>query len=380
MTVQAPAAPAESAESHEFESAFTQANAAPPAASSAPATAQPPVSPAPPASPAPTAAPTPAAAAPAPAAPQIPASNPFYEQAKKLGIATDGFKSNDDLVKALLSHAEQQAPFVQLGRQSLTARPQAPPPPAAPAAPAEKPWSLDDHFAGLWKVPEWKPEYQTLIDRGLVAIGERGLYEATDPALAAYVMPLLNDLNEAYLSQIEARQNLFNGNPLKNIHDGLYPAIERQIMARVEEALSGRFEQVQQADALETFEAENKAWLYDATGNFTEHGQKFLNAVQSLREGGMTDPGKLIAFAKQIVPPPAATPAASPAAAPQAPTVTAPPTPQESFLQDAAQRASHSPQPNGSAPQMNAPVTVEESELNSMFNKALSTQRAGKAA
>lgn len=374
---------AESAEDREFESSFSQAaSSAPPPAAPAPAPAdavppaQPPASPSPlssqPFVPAlrPAAAPVaPTSPAAAPAAPQV---NPLFADAARFGIKTEDIKTDADLAKALMAHLQSVNPYAEVGRRHLATPPQ-PAAPAAPASPPEKEWSLDDHFAEQWKVPAWNPQFDAAIERGLVALDpETGLYVAADPRMEATVLPLLAPMNEAHIARAEARQALFNGNPLRNFHDALYPAIERQIMAKVEEIVGQRFNQVEETDAFATFEDANRAWLYNEQGEFTEHGQRFGAALADFAKAGINDPSERIQYALKLCPPPAAAPAVPPAQ-PGAP-APAQPTPQETFLNSALDRARHSPQSHGhlqSTP--HAPVTVEEAELETLFSRQLAS-------
>jgi hypothetical protein len=395
-----------------FENAFNDAAretpASPPPASSAqtPAPGSSPPNPAaglsgsaPPAAPPAAQAFAPPAAPPPAAPPSVPS---VLDRARAAGLPLDGIDNEGALAGLLLERLQQMSPYVQLGQRYLTEQPGQQP---AAQPEAEKPdeWTPEKYFAEKWNAPEWDPKWDFLIEKGLVSRNaETGLWEAGMPGAEAMVMPYLGALNQADEQRRSQVSGLFQGNPYQNFYEVLREPMERAVMAKVEELLGQRFSQVEQMDSLSKFENDNRSWLFDQSGQYSEHGQRFIAQAQQLQAAGITDLETVLKLTTQLVPPPAQQPqgAAAPAqpaapgpnagkprdehgrfvTAPQTPPA-APPTPQEAFLQRAQQRASHSPSSQGYAEGApGAPVNLEQHELETLFENQWRAQKGNAAA
>jgi hypothetical protein len=227
------------------------------------------------------------------------------ERARAAGLSLDGVENHEKLSEFLLSRYEQERPYIDLGRQSLASQPSHQNAAAENDSVAEEQppeFDLDGHFNGLWSVPQIEPHAQFLIDNGAVQLNpETGLYEPK-PGLEAMVLPHLNNLNQAHVSQKQNVQNLFKGNFYSNLDKGLWPAVEYRVQKLLNERINGSFQQYQQQQSAQGFErdfiSQHKAWLYAADGRtFTEKGKAFTDAVAALQAHGMTDPAQLAEWA-----------------------------------------------------------------------------------
>jgi hypothetical protein len=339
----------------------------------------------------------PAAPAAPPAAPAGPSISPsLLTRAQAANLPLDGIKSDAELAQALFDHLQQVNPYVQLGRQQLAQQ--------QPAAPAQPEWTLDNYFAERWQVPEWKPEYQFAVEKGMVTQDANGNLVPA-PGFDAMVLPLLGGMNAALAARQEQQARLFSeGNPLKNIYEAIEEPLVRKFEQMLEQRFSGYTQTQQQHGLVDKFEQDNAAWLYGQDGQPTQQGSAFIAAVQELKADGITDPQRLLALGMKLAginpqaPAAPATPAAAPAApaAPQAerprrpdgtfmtaaeaaaappapPTAPAAPQPtaQESFLDSARKRAGHSPSRQGhEGANPDDPVDLRQGDLENYFTNA----------
>lgn len=396
----APAASQSPSEDRSYESAFSEAQtsqSAAPQQSSSPPAAPTPAAPQAPASPAAAAAPAQPQSSAPPAAAPAPQPSPLLAQARAAGLPLDGITTEAQLAQALLEQYQRVIPYVQIGQQFaphitdfqsyLANRGQQP---AQPAAPQEPEWSLDSYFDKAWDVPKWENTYDFAITNGLVQRDpESGLFVPT-PGAEAMVAPILTGLNQAEAQIRQQRQQLFEGNPLRNIWDKFQEPIERIIEQRVEKLVGERFQQVEQTDFVDQFENANRSWLYDAAGQPTAQGQQFYNQIDALQQAGVTDPKTLISLAQRlagvgVTPAAPASPAGgAPAPSPTAGAPAQPVTPEansqakkDTFLNRALANAAHQPQSQGHM-QSNpdAPVVTGQGDLDQLFTNAFAQSKA----
>jgi hypothetical protein len=154
--------------------------------------------------------------------------------------------------------------------------------------------------------------------------------------------------------------------------------------AEVQKALSEH----QRHQQIERLEAENSSWMYSPGingqpdfNNPTPDGQRFLGALKSLVDSGVQDVARAVEFALQVV---GRGPGQQPAQ-PQENAATLPFTQQaeqasqtnrNSFLQNAINRAAHSPSTgyrNVQSPE--APVNLSEGELDNIFINSFRASR-----
>jgi hypothetical protein len=391
-----------------FQSAFTDAMAASNAASSS-SNAAPPDASAPSQSAAPAAqdaaqqaqAPPPQPAGQQPAQPTQ-ASAPtqpsaFANAAREAGFQVEGM-SDEQIAQVMRDHIVRTRPYVNYGQQMAPyadqirsyfeqqgdqGRAQQA---AQDRQPAEEEWTEERYFTEKWPAPKWDDSYTFAVQQGLVQRnGETGLYEAT-PGYEGMVMELLPGLNKAAGWTAQQWQGITRGNPYQKFYETLREPLQRAWKSDIEQMVSEHLARQSTEQRVNTFEQENAAWLYaidQATGQrvLTQRGQDFYDEIDTLREAGVTDPNRLISLAMRRMSNPSAQVMPSQStpnmqAAAQAPPVPPPAidpkvasaTQQATFMQNALQRASHSPQAGGaSAHAPEHPVSVNENDLNNMF-------------
>lgn len=403
-----------------YQSAFTDAMAASNAASSpAPTTSVPPTASAPPQSASPAAQdagqqvqappPPPVGQQPAPPtqAPVPSQPSPFANAAREAGFQVDGM-TDEQIAQVMRDHIVRTRPYANYGQQMAPyadqirsyfeqqgdqGRAQQA---AQERQPAEEEWTEDRYFGEKWAAPKWDETYTFAIQNGIVQRNaETGLYEAV-PGYESMAIPLLSGLNQVAGWTAQQWQGITRGNPYRQFYDVLREPLQRAWKSDIEQIVAEQLSRQATESRVNTFEAENAAWLYavdPATGQrvLTQRGQDFYDEIDTLREAGVTDPNRLISLAMRRMGSPAAqatmqqpTPnmqAAAPAVQ-QAPPVPPPAidpkvasaTQQATFLQNALQRASHSPQAGGaSAHAPDDPVSVNENDLNNMFVSSFRT-------
>jgi len=384
--------PNSTAPTESFEQAFTNA------ARDAAAQQTPPPGAAPAVPPSPTPAPEPQAQASqqsAPAAPTPAPVSPWAQAAEAAGLSHDGL-NEEQLAQAVRDYIGSTRPYVAYGQQvapyadqirEFFERQGQPATPAAAASdgkPAPEEWSEERYFQEKWDAPKWDNSYTFAIQQGMVQRNQdTGLYEAA-PGYESLVIGLLPGLNQAASFTAQQWQDITRGNPYRQFYDVLAEPMRRQWQSDMQKLIAEEFERYGVSQHVNSFEAENASWLYTVdpqTGNrvLTPQGQTFYQEIETLQEAGVTDPQRLITLAMRHIsastplvapqsgapdaatqPPPVPAPAASPQVASAAQ--------QATFLQNALQRASHSPQAGGYVqPAPDHPVTVNEQELGNMF-------------
>jgi hypothetical protein len=374
-----------------FEHAFSDA-----ARDAAAQQAQPPASP-PAASPSPPSAeiPTSAGDSPSPSVSPPAQVSPWVQAAEAAGLSHEGL-TDEQLAQAVrdyigstrpyVSYGQQVAPYADQIREFFERQGQ---PPSQPAVADEKKpdpdaWDEERYFQEKWDAPKWDDTYTFAIQQGMVQRNaDTGLYEAT-PGYESLVIGLLPGLNQATSFTHKQWQDITRGNPYRQFYDVLAEPLRRQWQTDMQKVIAEEFERYGVSQHVNSFEAENASWMYaidPQTGNriLTPQGQVFYQEIETLQEAGVTDPQRLITLAMRHISasaPPVAPQSGAPEAVPQPPLVPAPAASpqvasanqQATFLQNALQRAAHSPQAGGYVqPAPDHPVTVDEQELNSMF-------------
>lgn len=321
-----------------------------------------------------------------------PQSNPYLEQARELGINVPENATIDDVANAVIQQYREMTPYANYGRGLMphaqqisdllvrsTQQPE--PPPADP----EPEWNPSDHFKQQWNAPEWKEQYNVAIQNGMVERNpQTGLFQAA-PGYEQMVIGILPGLNEAHQFQAQKWQGLMRGNPYENFYEALREPFQRSWTEDIRKEIERQFGRQQRMGEVQRFEQENAAWMYqqDQTGNYvpTEQGREFLGHVKMLRENGMRDPGQIINVATRMMGASLQQPAQ-----PQQPQQQAPqgsespntipfqqpkPSPQQTFLQNALDRAGHSPQSGAATVDSpDAPVHMSQGDLENAFINA----------
>lgn len=304
--------------------------------------------------------------------------SPVYALAQRIGLNVNANASDDEIAAAFQSHMRQLEGFAALGQQALSQQVAQQQPPTPPA-PKQDEWDLKAALQSKWHVPEWKEEYQTAIDRGLVVKNEQGLY-APAPGYELQVAPILQPLNEAIIQRSNQWTKLMQGNPVEFMYESLIEPIRRQVRQEFEQFYSQKAVEQQQQSFVSQWEAQNKDWFYDASNKPTAEGQWFVNQLAQLDGKMALDQAIRFVdsmrstyreFQKNLAPPNNAQ--AQQPAAPQAPTQqAATTTQQQSFVQSAAQRASHTPRAGGVTVQSPdyQPDNISELDLRNLFKNA----------
>lgn len=324
-----------------------------------------------------------------PVEPAAPA-NPIYETAQQLGIQVPEGATIDQVAEASLRALQQAQPYAQYGQalmphaeqinQALQAQGQQP---QAPESPGEPEWNPSDYFRERWETPEWKPQYDDMINKGVVRRDENtGDYVAA-PGYEAMVAAVLPSINAATEAQNRQWRSFMRSNPYEQMYESLLEPLKKQWQADMD----ARMEKYQQTSTeqsyVQNWEAENSTWLYDQSGNFTERGKQFAEAYQEVLDSGVQDRQKALGMAARMVPP--QEPQQQPA--PQA-TVTQPAPQQQppaqqqaneasqSFFDSALQRAQQQPSNNGHYVAQNDDPPQSAVELENLFSASFNAQRA----
>lgn len=390
---QMPAAPAPDFSDSNFENAFTDAMKGGGPSSGGQSQQLPPVE---------RQQPAPATAVPAGTSPPPPV-NPLLAQARQLGISVNDDVSPEQLAASVMEHYQAQQPYIQYG-QSLLPHAQivnealaraaqgGVPQPQPESAPVEQQFDSSAYFAKKWNVPQWKEEYDFAIERGLVSRDpDSGMFVAANPQAGPMVAGMLPELNRAYQMQAKNFQDFLRGNPYQKFYEVLQEPLQKQLEQQISQRVESALQEYQRNQRIDRFEQEHSGWMYNKgqSGQVdfnrpTPEGQKFLQAVQTLRNGGMQDLEQVTSIALQLAgraPQQAAAPVAPAApqfqatipfpqqAAPQGFQQTSVYTaPQASFLEEALARSAHTPSAGATAVQSpDAPVILSESDLENLF-------------
>ena len=287
------------------------------------------------------------------------------------------------------SYGQQMAPYADRIREYFDKQPQEPQAPAVPACqqpPAEEAWDEDQYFTAKWDVPEWNDTFTYAIQQGIVVRNpETGLFEAAQGS-EALAMPILTGLNEVQVRNNQQWQNITRGNPYRQFYDVLREPLQNAWREDMRTFIAEESQRQAEEQRVNRFEADNANWLYSVDPQsgqqvLTSKGQVFYAEIANLRQRGITDPSTLLELASRLTgsngaaPTPSQATTATPSA-PSGPPIPVPPNnPQaasaaqtQTFLQNALERASHTPSSGGySQVAPDNPVTVNESELNNMF-------------
>ena len=317
----------------------------------------------------------------------------IHELARNAGLNVSDTATDAEIVHALQNHIAQMQGYASLGQylaphaarlnQALT---QPPAPPQAQENPKDE-WDLNSHFRKQWEIADWKPEYQTAIDRGLVTRDESGMY-APVPGMEMLVAPFIGQMNQALIQRNNNWQKLMQGNPVEFMHNALIEPIRRQMRAEFEQVLAQRESQTQATSFVDNWEKQNASWLYDQNNQPTAEGQWFISAVQRIAPrlgndyaAAVREVDALRSTYREFHPPQQPSPPqpAAPKAPVQQPAATA--TQQSSFIQDAAQRASHTPRAGGTVTQSPdyQPENIAPMELQNLFTNSWRAQRGQSA-
>lgn len=325
--------------------------------------------------------------------PQIPAVPAYITQARQLGIEVPDNAAPDVVAQATVARLQQLAPYAEYGAhlmphaqriQALLAAQQAPQQIQAPEPP--KAFDPKEHFSKAWGV-QWKPEFDRLVQSGMVERDPTtGAFKPVD-GYEAIATPFLADMNSAAIALRQKSQEYLYQNPYAQTFDVLKTPIEQMIQQEVDRRLASVSQQSNEEAFVNKYQQDNATWLFQ-TNPFTkqpewsQQGARFNAIYSDLINNKNYDVQDAIALAElragvqrnspvapvssAVAPPAAQVPSQQPAA----PTI--PQTPQQSFLQNALQKAQHSPQAGGFAVQspQNQPEKVSELELNSMFANA----------
>lgn len=242
-----------------------------------------------------------------PAVSSLPAS--LVSRAKAAGLQLDGINSLDQFSEHLLDRWNQERAYAEYGRTSLagngvkTSRQETAGDAQGEKETVEESFDEGGHFSNLWKVAELDEACKYAIQNGIVTLGEDGLFQAK-PGYETMALPLLQTINQSHLAQKEQVGKLFEGNFYQNIDKGLWPAFEARLNRMLDERLNSQFQsyeqQVSERSFVDNFVNENKSWLYDAGGNLSADGLRFQQAVNELRQNGITDSQVLANYAIKI--------------------------------------------------------------------------------
>jgi hypothetical protein len=356
----------------------------------------------------------PAPTQPAPTLAQEPAAqvDPFQqltENARRLGIATDGVQSADQLAAAMLRQIEQMQPHVRVAqeiapyadefREYVESRNK--PTPQSPAQAQQSAideWNASEYFANQYGGPVFSDKHRQLVESGqVIKDPESGLWAAR-PGFEAVVGSDIPELNAAQTHVAKFWQGLTSANPYEKFFNVMQEPLLRQVRQEVEKMITGREQTTQVVSEIQRFENEHKTWLYQTdpmTGQAapSENGKQFFATIADLKAKGVTDQKAILNIAARIhglgsVPtqPVAQQPAApQPSMLPQQP-----PSPlqalqqqaaatKQSFLESAAQRAGYSPNYTAdvTSPTPAAPEVSDQAELDSFFTNAMRRSNAG---
>lgn len=294
-----------------------------------------------------------------------------------------------------MEHYRAQQPYIQYGQSLLPhaqvvnealARAAQGPQPQQPQAPAEQKFDPNSYFAQKWNVPQWKEEYDFAIERGLVARDpDSGMFIAANPQAGPMVAGMLPELNRAYQLQAKNFQDFLRGNPYQKFYEVLQEPLQKQLDEQISQRVQAALQEHQRQQQIDRFEQEHSSWMYakSPTGQFdfnrpTPEGQKFLQNVQMLRDGGMRDFNQITSLALQLTgrgqqsqqaaaPVQQQSPATIPFPQQQAPQAVSQ-VAQASFLQEALARSAHTPSAGAMSVQSpDSPVVLSETDLENLF-------------
>jgi len=333
--------------------------------------------------------------------PAEPTQSDIAQAAARAGINVDG-RDDADIMNELATGyarmrpyanwAESLAPHIDdintLIQQKASGQQQQQQEPAS----REDEWSPDQYFQQQWDAPQWDRQFDIAIQNGYVRQNDKGMFEPT-PGFEQMAMGLVPKMNDALRANHDLWQDITRGNPYERFHNVLREPLQREWRQDMQAMIA---EELARRDAHRTvnqFEQDNAEWLFtQANGSeqsqLSDMGRRFYAAVDELQKGGLADAQQIMNYAlaavgkgpyaqsqpEQQTPPQSnqTTPDPAPATPNSPPAQQQPPSPQQSFLQNALERAAHSPNAGGFTQQdpESHPVNITEGELNSLFVEA----------
>ena len=381
-------------EPYEFQSAFTAASEEQPTPDQPEQPPQTPPEIAAPEIPVEPAPPEPVAS---PEPPEPVALSDIAQAAQEAGIDVEGL-SDTDIFSAMASRYEQIKPYADYGQQvapyhdqfqKYVADQQQPQPEPEPG----EEWTPETYFKQKWNEPAWNQEWDYAEQHGVVQRNpESGFYEPVQ-GRETMAMPIVDKMNQALMARQQQWQQITQGNPYQMFYEALLEPMQKAWQSDLNQAVEERLSSRDTESLVNDFEKQNAGWLYQKndTGQqlMTEKGQAFYQTINELRDAGVNDPQTLLKLATRMhgpnseqegaTPPPntqTPTPAPEqPQASPEAVSATK----QQSFLENALDRARHSPSAGGyTEASSDDPVNVNERELNNMFvNEAQKAAASG---
>lgn len=297
------------------------------------------------------------------------------EIAKNLGIETDNYQSDEELLKGLYSQLQETKPYADYGRQVLPYDDQirkiiTQEPEPEPEKEPDKEWSPESYFSEKWQRPNYDKAWEAFISSGMVQLDPNtGQFVPAEGYQSSVPINVLQGLNEYKSWQRSAIEQLLE-NPYKGTWDAFQEPLQRMIQDQIDQHLS-QFEQTQNVS---NWEAQHADVLYehDTNGQIvldiygrpkpSEYGEKFIAAATKLHNGGMHDPNLVIECALEIVgqPPAAEQQAETPEQVSEQK--------QRSFIDEAREKASHSPSAGGYSENNDIePIVQSTRELDNMF-------------
>lgn len=320
-------------------------------------------------------------------------SDQLREAAVRLGLTVDDGATAEDLALAALQQLHSAKPLMTFAQQALASQPQQP---QAPQAEQPKEWTPESYFQEKYGGPQWQPQFTQAINSGMLVRDTQTNLWKPAPGYEVMAGGIVNQVNEAERHTQQMWQDLGRSNPYQRFYENLLEPMQRAWKADMESFVAQQQQATTQKSTIEQFEQQNASWLYrddPVSGGrvLTDKGQSLFNAISDIRSKGVTDPETLLELAslkagiqsgapsqvaaKAEAPsqPQAGQAAEQPASQapspPQAATNGESQAPQQSFLESALRRASHSPSANGHSSEASPPA-MTEGDLNSMFVQA----------
>lgn len=311
--------------------------------------------------------------------------NEALQSARTLGLQLPDNASDAQIAQALVQHLRTVQPFVQYGQAYLPHAEKiqqalSPAPPQAPQGPAEPEWNEQEFFQKSWGAPEWRPEFDTAISRGLVVQDdETGAYVAK-PGCEMLVGSILGPLNDASGFNQQKWREIAKSNPIEFFYKNMLEPMRRQWQQDLQQTMQQERSTIETQSAVAKFEQDNSSWMY-ANGQPTQEGQWFLDTVSRYQGKFGGDLMAAIEVANEIrsarvqsqqpnqAAPQQVAQQPQPISQPQA--VAAPQAPQQtSFIEDARQRASHTPRAGGTTVQSPSyqPENISALDLDNLFS------------
>lgn len=339
--------------------------------------------------------PAPQAIAP-PIAQPSPVVNEALQQARAFGLQLPDNASDAQISQALVRHLQTVQPFVQYGQAYLPHAERiqqalAPQAPVQPEQPSQPEWNEQEFFQKTWGAPEWRPEFDTAITRGLVVVDEEtGAYIAK-PGCEMLVGSILGPLNDASGFNQQKWREIAKSNPIEFFYKNMLEPMRRQWQQDMQQTIQQERSTIEVQSQVAKFEQDNSSWMY-ANGQPTQEGQQFLDTVQKYQAKFGGDLMAAIEVANEIraarvqaqplsqqpmgqlaqqVQQPPSNPLQQVAQAPQAPQQ------QSTFADDARQRASHTPRAGGMTVQSPSyqPENISEMDLNNLFSSSFAASQ-----